>query len=103
MTEQAWTPEPWTSDHGVLISRGVRFSSFYGYSTPGSKNAWANADRTAACVNPMAGIEDPVAFVERAKALMAEVDRQAEIADRVQARLPEILGIQPMEPNDEQE
>lgn len=85
----AWTSEPWSCQNFAI----------YGYGTPrrtlahtggqdirNNRECEANAARIVACVNALAGIEDPAEFVARAKAAFERGD-QYEPLSRI-ARTP---------------
>jgi hypothetical protein len=75
MAEQNWTPEPWEVDtvedgpSGDVIARGMRQVGGSGINKGIEIEMFeeADADRIVACVNAMAGIEDPEEFVRTAK------------------------------------
>lgn len=84
---QAWTKEPWHYEDGPNFRSLTRFSTYsvLGGDSHGlplaevgaghedihtrneDSNALSNAARIVACVNALANIPDPAAFVERAK------------------------------------
>ena len=93
-----WTPEPWTIGAGSHVcgmwsgmirvespedfhSNGIKypdgstrsFTNVVCGTTGHSETARENMLRIVACVNAMAGIPDPAAFVEEAKALRSQV------------------------------
>jgi hypothetical protein len=84
MSETKHTPEPWRIDRtaeddatpAYLIagntSKYVVIAHLYPYSFyhMNAETANANNKRIVACVNALAGIEDPEAFVKEAKAAM---------------------------------
>ncbi len=74
------TPEPWDAN-GSIISAGAfhkgqcRYGAYIGECDNSD-----NTSRAVACVNALAGIEDPAAFVEKAKQAIAAVKR-ADLTD----------------------
>jgi hypothetical protein len=54
-----WTPEPWDDFGGMLIATDESRINIYDNN--------GNRARIVACINALAGIDDPAAFVERAK------------------------------------
>lgn len=76
MSTPKHTPEPWAASYNGLYMEieheGFYFIAVFGNDhsplTRGSNIQKANADRIVACVNALAGIEDPEAFVQQAKA-----------------------------------
>jgi hypothetical protein len=67
------TPEPWSqSDTWVFAADREFISVSFGHKqfTDQRASAKANAERIVACVNALAGIEDPEAFVKEAKAAL---------------------------------
>ena len=83
---QAWTPEPWSADAGYVFGQvpggrpnGEGIARCHG--SAGARNGehtqendYANAARIVACVNALAGVEDPAAFVEAVQGVMARID-----------------------------
>jgi hypothetical protein len=73
MSETKHIPEPWSqSDTWVFAADREFIAVAFGHKqfTNGRANANANAERIVACVNALAGIDDPEAFVKEAKAAM---------------------------------
>lgn len=69
------TPEPWELDthpRDVISASGKFIARAQGRF--GDDAADANARRIVACVNALAGIPDPAAFVKAARALADDVD-----------------------------
>lgn len=98
MSESKWTPTPWrvgASSGGymkdfpghVVDQPGERLvANTCGYSTNTDNGEHvdenhANAERIVACVNALAGVGDPQAFVEAASKAMAALDAFARVAD----------------------
>ena len=77
------TPEPWiwigTDEDKTLTSPTANYVIIAGTcsnddGTVGLYINQANADRIVACVNALAGIDDPAAFVEAAKAVVEQYE-----------------------------
>jgi hypothetical protein len=69
------TPEPWVRHTGYVLDKAVVYitsdagsiASMDGYAMP---LRLANASRAVACVNALAGVEDPAAEIERLRAFV---------------------------------
>lgn len=86
MSEQKWTPEPWSvacdrretfiaggADGGLAAIFAVGKDDGMGGATLDGQDS-GNLFRAVACVNALAGIPDPAAFMERAKAAIEWAD-----------------------------
>lgn len=61
---QEWTAEPWEYYAGGGITAGNRVVAIMGLpDEPTSDTNTANAARIVACVNALAGVEDPAAYI----------------------------------------
>jgi len=75
-----YTPEPWENHIGTIESEsGWHIASCV--TTNGGK-ATANAARIVACVNAMAGIDDPAAEIAKLRAEREELIKLADLWDQ---------------------
>jgi hypothetical protein len=80
MPDKQWTPEPWIADGAYRIqgnADGHRYDIAHGVDIPfhieGASRV-GNLVRATQCVNALAGVDDPAAFVEAVRGLWRACD-----------------------------
>ena len=76
-----YTQEPWViGDYGAVEHEG-KIIQLSGFSLSGMREAKPNAARIVACINALAGIDDPEAFMRKVRELWDDNEVSGEIAD----------------------
>jgi hypothetical protein len=83
------TPEPWNvggMPRGIRDAEGYGIAHFYAYPNDAGDvaEAEANAERTVACVNAFAGVENPAAELARLRERVGELEKTcADVLDDI--------------------